>query len=180
LLIIRHGQAEMRLHAAALLPPTGSIVEIGSGDGNFANIVGLIGRGKDYTGMDIQPGKIREAMKNNPGMSFLLADATKDLGPAKSADCVVSLQTLEHVGVRGGQEDVQLIESIPAGTVIVFSVPNFDSWDHKRIFGLRGWQARYTHLIDYNFSATYQHPKKTKGARTFLFRGVRKMNAEES
>ena len=52
--------------------PKGKVLEIGSGGGRDAKR--FRDGGYDYTGIDVSPGLLEEAKKNNPGLTFLLQD----------------------------------------------------------------------------------------------------------
>ena len=107
-----------------------SILEIGCGSGQFANM--LFDNGYlNYTGMDFSNEAIRIAKKVNPKYQnkFFVANAlTTDLVIEKY-DIIICFEVLEHI-----QEDIELLDRIQPGTRLLLSVPNYDSAYHVRYF----------------------------------------------
>lgn len=167
-------QDHMRKKASELLlPQTKLILEIGCSTGNFAELLFEGGVRGNYLGVDKLEWKIEQARKNLPIMTFLCLDIYNALELVKVADIIVSFQTLEHIGTRGGNEDIEVLSAANSGTRIIFSVPNFKSHDHKRWFKLPEWKDRYKDIIDYQQEFIYLKPKR-KTSKSFLFDGVRK------
>jgi len=91
-----------------------------------------------------------------------------------------SFQVLEHIGTVTGKEDVAVIKAIPEGVPFIFSVPNFNSADHKRFFTRMEWLVRYSKWLHFQESITYIHKKTaTKDSRSYLFKTIRKKNKRE-
>ena len=121
------------LHAMSylyLLDRKTSILEIGCGVGQFANL--LFDHGfRNYKGFDYAEEGIFRAKENNPEHSdkFFVADAFEsDLVTAKY-DLIICFEVLEHL-----KEDIKLLQRIRPGTRLLLSVPNFHDTYHVRYF----------------------------------------------
>lgn len=103
-----------------------SMLDIGCGQGTLSEYI------KNYDGFD---------MVENP---YCVADIyTHDFG---DYDSYVLLEVLEHL-----TRDKDVLEKIPSGKEIVFSVPSFDDPSHVRMFTERIVQYRYADLIELNY-----------------------------
>lgn len=102
----------------------GRVLDIGCGPGQFGEL--MRDRGiTDYTGIDISSVAVKMAQAK--GLNCHVKDVfTMDLA---GYDTITMLEVLEHI-----ENDIQLIEMIPAGTNIVFSVPDFWSATHVRVY----------------------------------------------
>lgn len=108
------------------------ICEIGCGSGQIANM--LFDNGyRNYTGIDFSSEAIRKAQNTNQVFKdkFICADAfsyirTKDFNNQTLFLC---FEVLEHIG-----KDCELLEMLPSGANIIFSVPSFKSFNHLRTF----------------------------------------------
>jgi tetratricopeptide (TPR) repeat protein len=110
---------------------TRKMLDIGCGTGQFAGIV----RGEipelDYIGFDFSERAIELAVARGlSGCRFFVGNAL-DLANYSEPDVDVYLCTevLEHI-----QDDLGILARVPAGRLLVFSVPNFDSTSHVRHF----------------------------------------------
>lgn len=126
------------------------ICEIACGSGQFANM--LFDNGfTDYIGFDFSSTAIELAKKTNPKYSdkFICANAFSFLESYKPNNKVMffCFEMLEHI-----DKDIELLEILPKEVDIIFSVPNFKSFNHLRTFGnIEDIRNRYTmlNLVDY-------------------------------
>jgi len=163
------------------IPDSGPIIEIGSGRGNFARLVKYMGRVKDYHGYDIRERHIKYS-KSKVSADFTCLDISIDpekiLKQSKNG-CICSFQTFEHIGSVLGNQDIEVVKAIPEGVPFIFSVPNFDSADHKRFYKWGHWVRRYSPYLDFKESIIYSTKRKSKKAVgryscSFLFNTIRK------
>lgn len=110
---------------AALVPPRSAVVELGCGTGRLAALIAL--RSRAYLGLDFAPRVIEEACRYAPTLRFAVADLRTF--PIPDADVYVAGELLEHV-----DDDLGLLRRLPAGAIVVLSVPSFDSAAHVRFF----------------------------------------------
>lgn len=121
------------------------ICEIACGSGQFANMLfdnGFV----DYQGLDFSRIAIELARKANPDYKdkFICEDAFSYLKSYKSDKKTVFciFEMLEHIN-----RDKELLEVLPTGSNVIFSVPNFKSFNHLRTFNdLESIKSRYTML----------------------------------
>ena len=107
-----------------------SILEIGCGAGQFANM--LLDYGfYNYKGFDYAEEGVFLAQKNNPEHKdkFFVADAFKTEEIKKTYELMICFEVLEHI-----QNDLGVLDRIPKGTKLLLSVPNFDDPYHVRYF----------------------------------------------
>ena len=123
----------------------GRICEIGCGSGQFANM--LFDKGfSNYIGVDFSDQAIRMAQEANPANAdrFVCCDAFEYLASCQDTDarCFVMLEVLEHM-----KKDRELLDLLPVGSGLVFSVPSFKSFNHMRRFDtLEDIKKRYDML----------------------------------
>ncbi len=118
------------------------ICELGCGTGQFANMLfdnGYTG----YTGIDFSSQGIEMAKEANPlhKNKFICTNALAYLqkGGGTKDVLFLSFEMLEHMN-----RDIELCNMLPIGSAIIFSVPNFKSFNHMRIFDdLKSIQSRY-------------------------------------
>jgi len=111
-------------HRAYQLMKRGNILEIGCGVGQFAHYLHDAGA-KQYTGIDFsKEAIIRCKEKNLTPYKFIEGSIYDSLYFDGSFDCVVGLETLEHV------DDIKVISNIKEGAHCVFSVPTFNNEAH--------------------------------------------------
>lgn len=107
-----------------------SILEIGCGAGQFANM--LFDNGfTNYIGFDYAAEGVALAKQNNPerAKQFVVADAFQTGLMGKEYGLVICFEVLEHV-----QNDLTLLQRIRPGTRVLLSVPNFNDPYHVRYF----------------------------------------------
>jgi hypothetical protein len=129
---------------------TVNIVEFGCGGGQFANM--LFDNGyTHYTGYDFSNVAIKLAKKVNQKMqdSFIYSDVRNVVLPPpcdNKNSLYIAFEVLEHV-----KNDFEIIQKIPRGYTFLFSVPNFDSFNHVRKFvNINDIIERYGMFIELN------------------------------
>ena len=125
------------------------VLDIGCGPGQFAEL--LYNHGiKKYEGWDISEVAIGMAKAKTLGFDFVCVDAL-GLHISSHYQTVILLEVLEHI-----EQDLELVEQIPAGMQVIFSVPNFHSATHVRIFDShQSAIERYKDLL--NITGLYTH-----------------------
>ena len=106
------------------------IIEIGCGAGQFAGLLfdnGLTA----YQGIDLSREGVSLAQKNNPEQAALFSVDNAYTSAIYNSDYQVAVlfEVLEHV-----DDDLSILKQIKSGTGILFSLPNFDSEGHVRVF----------------------------------------------
>lgn len=114
---------------ADLVPSGASVVELGCGTGRLGSL--LHARARTYVGLDFAPRLIEEARRFAPGATFEVADLRTD--PIPEAEAYVANEVMEHL-----DDDLAILNRLPYGATVVFSVPSFDSASHVRFFPERG------------------------------------------
>ena len=159
---------------ANLLPPAEQdplIADLGCGTGRLAKL--LWSRGyRHYWGVDFSPARIAEATRYVPGANFEVGDLFDGAMRERFAelDAFVALEILEHV-----EGDIELVQAIPAGRTVVFSVPNYDSAGHVRTFdGVDDARARYDHLLSFCPEDYAVLPNRRPEKKIFVLRGTRR------
>lgn len=121
-----------------------SILEIGCGPGQFANM--LFDNGfTNYIGFDYAAEGVALAKQNNPERAnqFVVGDAFQTGLMEKEYGLVICFEVLEHV-----QNDLELLQRIRPGTQMLLSVPNFNDPYHVRYFKNKDevWE-RYSQVV---------------------------------
>jgi 2-polyprenyl-3-methyl-5-hydroxy-6-metoxy-1,4-benzoquinol methylase len=149
--------------ALTLLPQGDvSIIDLGCGTGRFAKLLQLNGYSR-YLGIDFSTRRIEEARSYVPSFRFAVANV---FSPSLRALCLdydvfILLEVLEHL-----EDDRALIRSIPAGRLVILSVPNYDSAGHVRRFESHEQvRERYDDLLDFSRGRSFtnvraQRPKR--------------------
>ena len=146
-----------------------SILEIGCGTGQLANVIRDMQFATSYLGIDFSNVAIQQARKVNPGWEFRCANIFEDRAlEEETYNTVISTEFLEHV-----KNDVTVIERIRPGTMVIASVPNFPHKEHVRHFA--NTLEVYNRYIGY-FKELYVVPIKAHklGLMHFLMQGPRK------
>lgn len=117
---------------------TNKILDLGCGPGQFASML-TDNNFINYMGIDISSVAINQAKSRNPSIAenFFKLDLTRDIIDFNEVGIIVSLEVIEHI-----YDDISLIKLIPKGKKFIFSVPNYDSKTHVRIF------EDYSKIID--------------------------------
>jgi len=125
--------------------PNSKILEIGCGNGQFANMIFTNGM-TNYKGFDFSPIAIRMAKKNNQKYSenFVVDNAYTSELYNYDYNIVVILEVLEHI-----ERDLLVLEKIKKNTTVIFSVPNFNSESHVRWFNSKdNIEERYSDIVE--------------------------------
>lgn len=121
--------ADVFLSVQKMLSKTEGIIELGCGSGQLAEL--LVRKGYNYLmGVDFSKVAIDmayERLKNKD--MFLLYDLYDLDLSMMTFDTVICLETFEHI-----DGDIEVIEKIPTGKRVIFSVPDFDDPAHVRFF----------------------------------------------
>lgn len=158
---------------SSLLPPPKKcpkILDLGCGVGFFAKVVQSMGY-TDYLGLDFSENILKLARENTPKVEYILANLhSKETKKIISKNKMfILLETLEHI-----EKDIQIINTIPKGSIIIASVPNRMSAGHVRVFsGIVDVVNRYENVINFNFMKTITLSPKKKSVVT-IFRGEKK------
>ncbi len=145
------------------------IVELGCGSGQFANM--LFDNGyENYIGYDFSGVAIELAGKLNPAHRecFFKRDIRITPPPPQygTKRVILAFEVFEHM-----QNDIDVIEKLPAGATLIFSVPNFESFNHVRKFDdLGSVVERYGRYIDFD---RYQRIRSANQYCYFLVQGTK-------
>lgn len=135
------------VEAAMWIPKAHPVVDLGCGTGRFLRCLEVEGHEGERAGVDFSAAAVTEAL------GYLGADAATlelvDLrdwqpDPRRAGHTTYTcLEVLEHL-----DDDLGLIERIPPGHQVVFSVPNYESEAHLRWFrGPGAAEQRYGMLL---------------------------------
>lgn len=142
---------DLYAQAASLVAPGAPVVDLGCGTGRFAEQLRRAGQ-RRYTGIDFSPAAIAECKRYVPELDeqweadFRVVDL-RSWGPGERSGSTVytCLETLEHL-----EDDINLVERIPVGHELVFSVPNYGGVAHLRYFqNVSDAWHRYGHLLEF-------------------------------
>ena len=128
---------------ALYIPKGSSIVDLGCGPGQFAELLYDIGF-TDYYGIDLS--KIAINVTKGKGLNgFKFKQADLKTCEIPEADVYVACEVLEHI-----TDDLGLLGRLPKGKLIVGSVPTYDSEGHVRYFkDFEDIKNRYKSRIDF-------------------------------
>ena len=148
--------------------PSARILEIGCGSGQFARLLAAHGF-KDYLGFDFSRKAIELAQISAPEMEFVVADALQtELLERTDFGVIICTEVLEHI-----EQDLKLLERIPAGMRCLCTVPNFPHYSHVRHFeNLAEVSRRYESLFT-NFDVLSLHGIRNKDEVFYLFDGLK-------
>jgi len=124
-----------------------SILDIGCGPATLKKFV------KNYKGFDFSPEAVKQANDVNVWQGN--AYEKKNYAPA---DYYVATEVFEHL------DDLKILENIPTGAKLIFSVPSFDDPSHLRTFTEEIVRTRYKKLLAIdNITRFNWHQKWIKG-----------------
>lgn len=111
------------------IPLDASVLEIGCGTGQFAQL--LSDRPvRRYVGFDFSQEAVRRAKARAPNLEFNVANAlTTDLLRRSDYSIVVCTEVLEHI-----EADLEVVSRIRSGVRCLMTVPNFPYESHVRHF----------------------------------------------
>lgn len=147
-------------------PMDAKIVELGCGSGQFANM--LFDEGfENYVGYDFSSVALARAVELNPlKRDCFQQKDIRGLAWPPAVEAVIIFEVLEHL-----VDDVAVIKEVPSGSKVIFSVPNFDSFNHVRKFeNLPAIIARYGAYLDFT---RYQRIDIKNDKCWFLLQGTR-------
>lgn len=121
------------------------VLDVGCGPGQFAEYITKKIPKVNYIGIDYSKTAIETAQLRCPHAEFFVQDLMhEDALSDFKADVFLILEVLEHI-----EKDIELIERIPNGQKVIFSVPNMDSFGHVRFFkDENAIFKRYKNLFD--------------------------------
>ncbi len=128
--------------AARVVEP---VLDVGCGDGSLAHILYSARNVRRYLGIDFSEVALRKARERVP-LEFQVGDAREldSVTMAKYKTLVFS-EVLEHIA-----QDTEICARIPAGSVILGSLPRADGWGHVRFFPSSSMvNARYGNLLEF-------------------------------
>jgi 2-polyprenyl-3-methyl-5-hydroxy-6-metoxy-1,4-benzoquinol methylase len=119
------------------------VLDIGCGTGQLGGMLAEHGVHR-YVGFDFSSERIQIARKLWPFLEFHVADAyNTSLVKEVPYDCVVCTEFLEHVS-----DDLGVLQRLRPGTLVLATVPNFDSAAHVRVFeNANEVKARYEQVL---------------------------------
>lgn len=106
------------------------VLDIGCGPGQVACLLRDVGT-VEYQGLDFSSTRVARARAICSEYEFHVEDVFEtDLFDTFQYDCVLMLEFLEHV-----ERDLDLLERIRPGALVIGTVPNFAAAAHVRFFG---------------------------------------------
>lgn len=110
------------------IPDNAKILELGCGAGQFAALLSACGF-SNYLGVDFSAEAVQLARAAAPQMGFRTASVYEETLYDGDFDTIVTCEVLEHV------DDLHVMDIVPSGALVVFTVPNFsDPVEHLRYF----------------------------------------------
>jgi ubiquinone/menaquinone biosynthesis C-methylase UbiE len=83
-----------------------------------------------YVGLDFSPKRVEQARQTCPECEFVAADVFQtDVLEKLDYDCVLMMEFLEHV-----DRDLEVLQRVHQGTVLLGTVPDFAARGHVRHF----------------------------------------------
>ena len=170
-------QDAMRAYGLMQVPESGCVVEVGCNTG-ITTAPFFINTSARYIGIDNQKKKIETARRLFPSLRFMCIDCLSPEGRKiiKTADILISFQTLEHIGTPQGDEDLQMLSWLKKGAKVIISVPNFNSATHVRFYNHEKWTERFAQEIHIEELCIY-HSIKLSGIRkdscSYLYKGYK-------
>ena len=145
------------------------IMDLGCGVGYLSQILREKGY-ENYTGLDFSKHMIEHSKRRSPKYDYILLnlydEKLKEI--IKNHRLFIMIETLEHL-----YKDLEVLDKIPKGSVIIGSVPNSKSTGHVRIFNnISEVVRRYDCIIKFNFIQEVRNNPKKPDNKVMVFRGV--------
>lgn len=106
------------------------VIDIGCGPGQFAEYLSNQMPGIEYLGLDFSETAISSARKRCPHLNFKKEDVRMHMLGFNEDKCAyIMLEVLEHI-----DKDIELLNIFPEDSLIIYSLPNFDSFGHVRFY----------------------------------------------
>ncbi len=138
--------ANVWLKALSILSKSERIFDLGCGPGQFARLL-IKNKYNFIYGIDFSEQAIKMAQSlNTKFKKFFYVKNIKDelVYNLHRFDTVVSFEVLEHI-----TEDLSVVENIPSGKRFIFSVPNYWTKGHVRVYeSSEEIVKRYSELLD--------------------------------
>lgn len=147
--------------------PVERILDIGCGPGQVACLLRDIAV-KEYKGIDFSPARVSQARAICSEYEFYTDDVFEsELLDTYEYDCITMLEFLEHV-----ERDLDVLERIRPGTLVLGTVPNFPAVGHVRYFHTaKDVQLRYGAVLKgIDVTTVFADPR---GKAYFIIQGVR-------
>lgn len=90
------------LEVESFVPQKGFIIDLGCGDGFFANYLALTSKNRDIYGVELNKARIKDANKGLQNTKFINGDITKKEIP--DADVIILFHVLHHLNSYNQQE----------------------------------------------------------------------------
>ncbi len=110
-----------------------TVLDIGCGVGELSKYI------KNYKGFDFSP--VAVAKTKEKGAEAWVGSAY-DKENFKEADYYVSTEVFEHL------DDLKLLENVPSGQRLIFSIPSFSDPSHIRTYTEQSARRRYKDILD--------------------------------
>ncbi len=144
---------EKRLSQSASEVPvkTGSLLDIGCGEGFFIKKILENIKGLKAAGIDVSEKNLKLAQKNSPRARFVKSDACRLPFKDDSFECVTALELLEHV-TRPDKVLLEIRRVLKKGGTFVCTIPNSDALQWKIIWSFwvqtlgKHWEGAHTDI----------------------------------
>lgn len=143
------------------------VLDIGCGPGQVACFLRDLGV-EEYRGLDFSSVRIEAALAACPEYEFVVGNVFEnDLLETFDYDCVLMLEFLEHV-----ERDLNVLERIRRGAIVIATVPNFAEAAHVRHFrSIEEVRERYSPLLSTVEVTDFLAAKS--GRTHFIVEGIR-------
>mgnify|MGYP001308438376 CR=1 FL=1 len=146
------------------------LIDLGCGNGQFSRYISNKDINNEYMGYDFSAYAIEYANKNKkkPKNNFNILDFNSMTHRKDSVNSMyLCLEVLEHIN-----NDIELIEKLTPDREYIFSVPNYMSNGHVRIYkSEKEIKQRYSHLLEINEIKKFYIGDEKKNKVIFLFSG---------
>jgi len=149
------------------VPGVFSVLDVGCGVGQFAELILRTCPGIHYQGLDFSPEAIKQA-RERVGNVVECGDAFTSNLVLSDYNAFLFLEVLEHI-----PDDIKLLQRLKTGSMVVLSVPNYPASTHVRYFPtLDDVLARYSQVL--SIDKSYVIPQASVRKQViYLLRGRR-------